>query len=59
MRKKLKFAFTPAKAGVKEVLKRLDSGFRRNDEIRLKKSFSADCQKTKGVGFFIYPEGRK
>jgi hypothetical protein len=28
----LPFAVTPAKAGVQKVLKRLDSGFHRNDE---------------------------
>jgi hypothetical protein len=29
----------PAKAGVQELLKKMDSGFRRNDKIRLKAAF--------------------
>ncbi len=40
---KLRFSVTPAKAGVQEVLKRLDSCFRRNDNLRSKGAFSATC----------------
>jgi hypothetical protein len=36
---KLQFVVTPAKAGAQEALKRMDSCFRRNDDIRRKRLF--------------------
>jgi hypothetical protein len=36
---KLQIAVTPAKAGVQNALKRLDSCFHRNDEIRPIRTF--------------------
>jgi hypothetical protein len=39
---KLRFSVTPAKAGVQDVFKLLDSGFRRNDDLGLKGTFSAN-----------------
>jgi hypothetical protein len=40
---KPQFAVTPAEAGVQKALKRLDSWFRRNDDLRPKNTFSANC----------------
>ena len=40
---KLHSIVTPAKAGVQKILKRLDSCFRRNDNIRPKRTFLANC----------------
>jgi len=46
---KLRFPVTPAKAGVQEVVKRLDSCFRRNDDLRSRGTFSATCYGIYGI----------
>jgi hypothetical protein len=46
---------TPAKAGVQNLLKELDSCFRRNDNKRSKPTFSTACEDVTPSLFFLYP----
>ncbi len=58
---------TPVETGVQNLLKRLDSGFRRNDEKRTKRTFyetikcdglvkslqSGRCERSEAISYFV------